>query len=141
MSLYAVTYLIQVIVYFTASLYNTSSNIVFLNMVLHATAKFKVVESSLLHMGKMIYENADRVKNEIQDITDKSECSNGKESPCVEDAVTNSRLHSRNSTSTPDEYLAGSVHQLCIDTEFSSHSPEIEDFLVECIKQHQDAIE
>lgn len=135
MSTYAVTYLIQVIVYFTASLYNTSSNIVFLNMVLHATAKFKVVESSLLHMGKMISENADRVKNEIQDTTDKSDCSKGKESLYTEDTITSSHSHSRNSKSTPDEYLAGSVLQFC------SHSSDIEDVLVEYIKQHQDAIE
>lgn len=141
MSMYAVTYLIQVIVYFTASLYNTSSNIVFLNMVLHATAKFKVVESSLLHMGKMISENVDRVKNDIQDITDTSDCSNGKEFLYAEDLITNSHSHSRNSTSTSEEYLAGSVPQLRSDREFSPHSSDIEDFLVEYIKQHQDAIE
>jgi hypothetical protein len=104
-------------------------------MVLHATAKFKVVESSLLHMGKMISENADRVKNEIQDTTDKSDCSKGKESLYTEDTITSSHSHYRNSTSTPDEYLAGSVLQFC------SHSSDIEDVLVEYIKQHQDAIE
>lgn len=141
MSMYAVTYLIQVTVYFTASLYNTSSNIVFLNMVLHATAKFKVVESSLLHVGRMISENAERVKNEIQDITDKSDRSNGKEYLHVEDTTINSHLHFRNSTSTRDDYLAESLLQLRSDREFISHSSDIEDILVEYIKQHQDAIE
>jgi hypothetical protein len=139
--LYAVTYLIQVIVYFTASLYNTSSNIVFLNMVLHATAKFKVVESSLLHMAKMISENDGTVKNEIQDTADMSECGNGKEHLYAENTGTSSRSHSRNSTSTADRYLAGSVLQLSTDGDLSSYPSEVEDFLVECVKQHQDAIE
>jgi hypothetical protein len=141
MHMYAVTYLIQVIVYFAASLYNTGSNIVFLNMVLHATAKFKIVESSLLHMGKMISENASSVKNEIQDNVEKCDCDNGTEYLYAEGRITSSHSHSTNCTSTADEYLAGSVTQLCSDGHFAPHSSEIEDFLVECIKQHQDAIE
>jgi hypothetical protein len=139
--MYAFTYLIQVIVYFSASLYNTGSNVVFLNMVLHATAKFKIVESSLLHMGKMISEKADHVKKEIHDNAEEYDCGSGKGYHYAEDGVTSSHSHSRNSTGTADGYLAGRVAQFCSDGDFGPQSSEIEDFLVECIRQHQDAIE
>jgi hypothetical protein len=138
--MYAVTYVIQVIVYFSASLYNTGSNVVFLNMVLHATAKFKVVESSILHMGKMISEKADS-KKDIHDNAERYDCGSGKEYNYAEDGVTSSHSHSRNSAGTADECLAGSVPQFCSDGDFGPPSSEIEDFLVECIRQHQDAIE
>jgi 7tm Odorant receptor. len=54
MPMYAVTYAVQVFVYFTASLYNTASNIVFINLILHATGKFKIVESSFRHLEEVL---------------------------------------------------------------------------------------
>jgi hypothetical protein len=133
---YAVTYLVQVVVYFTASLYNTSSNIVFINMVLHATAKFKVVESSILRMGEIISENGCGVVGEIEDMAGTSGCTSGKENVYGEDLVTDGLIHSRVSAAALGDDL-----QLCLHTEFLSRLSEVEEFLVECIKQHQDAIE
>jgi hypothetical protein len=135
MPMYAVTYVIQVIVYFGASLYNTSSNIVFLNLVLHATAKFKVVESSFLSMGEIMSVNKD------DDIAATPECRSGKETRNDEDIARHNQLESRTSITVPDDYTLGSDIQLCLDRQSSSERSEIEDFLVECIRQHQDAIE
>jgi hypothetical protein len=140
MPMYAVTYLVQVIVYFTASLYNTSSNIVFLNLVLHATAKFKVVESSFLSMGEMMSVNKGEAEDRLEEITT-PECRSGKETLNDEDIVRYNKLHSRTSITVPNNHTVGNDLQLCLDREFSFESSEIEDFLVECIKQHQDAIE
>jgi len=139
MSMYALTYTVQVMVYFAASLYNTSSNIVFLNLVLHATAKFKVVEYSLLHIGEIMSENTDEVKDEIGEFTGSSERGKGKESFHDEDR--GSRLESTTSERARNNCVVGSDLQFCLDKEFNSDSSGIEDFLVECIKQHQDAIE
>jgi hypothetical protein len=129
MPMYAVTYTVQVIVYFTASLYNTGSNIVFLNLVLHATAKFKIVEYSFLRLGEMISVN----KDEVEEIRGTPECDNGKETLNDEDKY----LHSRTSVRVPNNRTLAKDLRLCLDRHYS----EIEDFLMECIKQHQDAIE
>jgi hypothetical protein len=132
--MYAVTYLVQVVVYFTASLYNTSSIIVFINMVLHATAKFKVVESSILRMGEIMSEKGDGVVGEIEKIAGISECKS--ENVYGENVVIDGHMYPRIPVGDP-----GDDDQLCLDTELSSHLSEVEGFLVECIKQHQDAIE
>jgi hypothetical protein len=134
--MYALTYLVQVIVYFTASLYITSSNIVFINLVLHATAKFKVVESSILRMGEIMSEKVDGVLGEIGKIAGTSDCTSGEEHVHGEDVVTDGNMYPRIPVSAP-----GGDFQLCLDAELSSDLSEVEDFLVECIQQHQDAIE
>lgn len=140
MPMYAVTYIVQVIVYFAASLYNTSSNIVFLNLVLHATAKFKVVESSFLSMGEMMSANKDE-DDKLEQITATLECHSGKETLVDEDFVKYNQLQSRTSVTDPNNYPVGNDLQLCLDGVFNFECSGIEDFLVECIKQHQDAIE
>jgi hypothetical protein len=133
---YALTYLLQVIVYFTASLYNTSSNIVFINLVLHATAKFKVVEASILRMGEIMSEKGEGVGGEIGKIAETSECASRKESFNGEDVVQDGDTHPRIPLGASGEDL-----QLCLDTELGSDFSRVEGFLVECIQQHQDAIE
>jgi hypothetical protein len=129
---YALTYLLQVVVYFTASLYTTSSNIVFINLVLHATAKFKVVEASVLRMGEIMSEKGEGVGDEMGKIAGTS----GKENFYGEDVVKDGDTYPRIPLGASGDDL-----QLCLDTELSSDSSAVEGFLVECIQQHQDAIE
>jgi 7tm Odorant receptor. len=133
---YALTYLLQVIVYFTASLYNTSSNIVFINLIIHATAKFKVVEASILRMEEIMSAKGEGVRGEIGKIAGTSECTNGEEKFYGEDLVQDGDMYPRIPLGAFGDDL-----QLCLDTELSSNFSEVENFLVECVKQHQDAIE
>jgi len=133
---YALTYLLQVTVYFTASLYNTSSNITFINLVLHATAKFKMVEASILRMGEIMSEKGEGVEGEIGIIAGTSECTSGKENLHGEDVVKDGDTYPRIPLDASGEDL-----QLCLDTEMRSDFSAVERFLVECIQQHQDAIE
>jgi hypothetical protein len=133
---YALTYLLQVIVYFTASLYTTSSNIVFINLVLHATAKFKVVEASILRMGEIMSEKGEGIGGEMGKIAGTSQCTSGKENFYGEDVVKDGGTY----TGTPLDASEDDL-QLCLDTELHSDFSAVEGFLVECIQQHQDAIE
>jgi len=133
---YALTYLLQVIVYFTASLYTTSSNIVFINLVLHATAKFKVVESTILRMGEIMSGKGEGVGGEIGKIAGTSGGTSGKENVDGEDEVIDGGTYPRIPLAASGEDL-----QLCLDTEQSSDFSAAEGFLVECVQHHQDAIE
>ena len=131
---YALTYLLQVIVYFTASLYTTSSNIVFINLVLHATAKFKVVETSILRMGEIMSGKGEG--GETGKIAVTSEDTSGKENFYDEEVVKDGDTFPRIPLGASGDDL-----RLCLDTELSSDFSAVECFLVECIQQHQDAIE
>jgi len=133
---YALTYLLQVIVYFTASLYTTSSNIVFINLVLHATAKLKVVEASILRMGEIMSEKGEEIGGETGKIARTSEDTSGKENFYGEEVVKDGDTFPRIPLSASGDDL-----QLCTDAELISDFSAVEGFLVECIQQHQDAIE
>ncbi|KAJ9591130.1 hypothetical protein L9F63_002351 [Diploptera punctata] len=127
MPMYAVTYAIQVLVYFTASLYNTASNIVFINLILHATGKFKIVESSFLFIEEILRRNKSTYGRKMDKIYRDEEIS-------IEDGENdlNNRIDMQNIDDFP------SNEEISIDKRIAN--TEMEHFLIECIKQHQEAI-
>ncbi|XP_021915625.1 uncharacterized protein LOC110827850 isoform X1 [Zootermopsis nevadensis] len=91
-------------------------------------------------MGEMMSANKDE-DDKLEQITATLECHSGKETLVDEDFVKYNQLQSRTSVTDPNNYPVGNDLQLCLDGVFNSECSGIEDFLVECIKQHQDAID